>query len=529
VRTRPIPRASLVDACSDDRLLGGSVELWPKQREWLAAIAAGPRIHVLAAGRRSSKTTIGALVGVWSCTLRPELREYLRPGERGYACGVATSLRQARLFVAAARSIVERSPLLGALVESISDDQIAFTTGHSLVAFPCTARSGRGWAIHTLLLDEFAHHVTADGDSAAAEVWRALVPSSAQFQQAGRVVVASTPAGSSGLFSDLFARALSGELADARAYRATTQEANPTITAEFLATERIALGEEGFRSEYEASFEGGLGLFFSDDELREVTRKREGEILREDGRSWLLALDPSSGSEDAFAAVLVGRDARSGHEGRLLVGDVYRWQPRRGRRRRLSRHTRAERDLWFDQVLNQVAEIATRFRAGVVSDQHLPGVVQDELRKRGIANVPIRPWTSASKAAAFQSVRARIVSERISLPPHSGLLAEMRRVHRRFRSGGTSSKVEIPRLGDSHGDCAFALALGVYELERAGSGRGARLLDPSGYTIPPVAGIPQGDSPLVSTARREIYGGPMTGAERALARVGIPLWRPEGG
>jgi hypothetical protein len=67
----------------------------------------------------------------------------------------------------------------------------------------------------------------------------------------------------------------------------------------------------------------------------------------------------------------------------------------------------------------------------------------------------------------------------------------------------------------------------VHELERAGSGRGTRLLDPSGYSLPPVAGIPQGESELVAAARREIYGGPMTDTERVLERVGIPLWRPE--
>jgi len=457
-----------VDACEDERLLGASLSLWPWQRRTLAAIEAGPRLHVVAAGRRATKTTIGAAVGVHACTLRPELRERLRAGERGYAVGVATSLRQARLFVAAARSLVERSPLLAALLEFATEDELAFSTGHSLVAFPCTARSGRGWPVHTLLLDEFAHHVDALGDSNAEAVWRALVPSTAQFGEQARIVVASTPAGSAGFFADLYARASSGELEGAASYHATTQEANPTIGAEFLASERVALGEEAFRSEYEASFEGGLGLFFSDEELREIVRE-QADALPEDGRGWLLALDPSSGGGDPFAAVLVGRDARPGYEGRLLVGGVHSWKPRQGTRRKLSRRSRAERDLWLDRVLDQVAAVALRYRAGCISDQHLPGVVTDELRKRGVPRVSIRAWTSTSRAEAFQSLRARVVTERISLPDHPDLLAELRRVRRRFRAA-SSSTVEVPRLGDSHGDLALALALGVHEIDRRGVG-----------------------------------------------------------
>jgi hypothetical protein len=46
------------------------------------------------------------------------LAEHTRPGETRYAVAVATYLAQARLVVAAARSIVERSAALAALVEA---------------------------------------------------------------------------------------------------------------------------------------------------------------------------------------------------------------------------------------------------------------------------------------------------------------------------------------------------------------------------------------------------------------------------
>ena len=103
--------------------------MWPRQRVSLEAVERGPRLHPWARGRRSGKTTLAALVGLWCCLLRPELLGRLRPGERGYPVAIATNLRQARLLVRAALSIVERSPLLAELVESASEDETLFRNG----------------------------------------------------------------------------------------------------------------------------------------------------------------------------------------------------------------------------------------------------------------------------------------------------------------------------------------------------------------------------------------------------------------
>ena len=78
-RTRSI---GLLSAADDPKLL--SFPLWPKQRDLLARVGKGPRGHVWALGRRSGKTTMAALVGLWDCLLRPELDGMVRPGETPY-------------------------------------------------------------------------------------------------------------------------------------------------------------------------------------------------------------------------------------------------------------------------------------------------------------------------------------------------------------------------------------------------------------------------------------------------------------
>jgi hypothetical protein len=113
-----------------------------------------------------------------------------------------------------------------------------------------------------------------------------------------------------------------------------------------------------------------------------------------------------------------------------------------------------------------MAAVVRRFAAAVVSDQHVPGVVVDELAKRGVRNVLVRPWTTQSRTSAFQSLRGRVSTERIEIADDSQLVAELLRVQTRFRGGAAT--IDVGRAGDSHGDLAVALALAVAELDASG-------------------------------------------------------------
>lgn len=449
------PAVGLVEACEDRRLFGAALELWPRQRELLAAVEDGPRLHVWALGRRSTKTTTAALVALWCCLLRPELRERLRAGERGYAVGVATRLAQSRLLVQAAGSIVEASPLLRRELVGRTEDELVFRNGNVLAGFPCTSRGGRGWPVFCLVLDELAHFFDTEGNSAAEAVWQALVPSTAQFGELGRVIAASTPFGQGGLFADLYQRAVSGELTDAVSQHATTAEANPTIEPGFLEQER-ARDPEGFKAEYEASFVSGGAAFLEPDRVEQAVADRDA-FPAELGHSWVAGLDPAF-SSDPFGLAIVGRD-RQASDGRLVLGVARRWKTRR-RARSLKGDRRFE-----DELLDEVAEVCLAYGARVVTDQHrAPGVVE-YLRSRGLP-VSVVPMTAQSKTAAFQALRARLYLEALELYPEPVLLAELRRLRSRFAAG--QAQVVNPRVGDAHGDLAQALALAVWAHDRGG-------------------------------------------------------------
>jgi hypothetical protein len=142
------------------------------------------------------------------------------------------------------------------------------------------------------------------------------------FGDAARIIVASTPWGTEGLFARLFQQASSRELADAAAHRFTTAEMNPTITAEFLAAEQ-ARDPDTFAAEHEARFEGSGQAFLDFDRFE---AGGVDELATHAGVGWVAGLDPAF-SSDPFGLALVGRD--QGERERLVIGRVTAWKRRR--------------------------------------------------------------------------------------------------------------------------------------------------------------------------------------------------------
>ncbi len=440
------PRKGIVAACDDPQLL--NFPLWPKQRELLTAIEAGPRLHVLALGRRSGKTTMAALVALHDCLFRPHLAAYVRPGEKRYSVSVATSQKQASIFLDQARTIVEASPLLAKLVAEVRDDEIEFVNRTVIRALPATARGVRGLPVSSLLFDEAAHALDGDGNAAAEPMWRSLSPSLAQFREHGRAIVASTPFGSGGWFAELYERAAAGEIDGAAAHHATSAEINPELDADVLRTE-FERDPEGYAGEYEAKFLASGGSFIAADRIAECVADR-GELHRLDGDGWLAGLDPGFAS-DPFGLVILGRD--SPNTGRLRLAVARSWRPTRGM-------TFEQRRAIEDGVLDEVAELCAAYDVTrAVTDQHLAPAIVSNLARRGV-HVQTLPMTATTKDLIYAELRQRINDASLELYPHPDLLAELRRLRSRFQAGRSS--VVNPRAGGSHGDIAQALAVATW-------------------------------------------------------------------
>lgn len=448
----------LVEAALDPRLFG--VDLSPRQRELLEAVEADPGnlLHVWALGRRSGKTLLGAIIALHYCLLRPDLAEHVRRREKRYSVAVATNLRQSRIFVDQARSILDGAPLLSELVESVTDDAVTFKTGTVLACFPCTSRGGRGWPVQCLLLDEIAHYVDGDGNSAAEPIYRALVPSVAQFGDAARVVVASSPFGTDGLFATLYARAAAGELAGAVAQHASTAEANPRISEAFLEAERQR-DPEGFESEYLARFVAAGGSYMDAGKVAASAADRRFELAPGEAVAPIGAVDLGFIS-DQSALAIVGRDRLTPRRLRLVLARS--WKPDVG-------------PLGFGPTLDEIADVCHQHGVRqLFTDQHSATAAVEHLARRGIAATVV-PTTAQSKSQMFGDLKTRLYGGDLELYDHPDLLAELRRLETVTTPGAAS--VRIRRLGSSHGDLATALALACWKIR--GEGRRATTHNPN--------------------------------------------------
>jgi hypothetical protein len=454
VRVTPAPMIGLLEAVEDPRLIG--LALYPKQRELMEGFERTPSA-VVAAGRRGGKTTCASAVMIYDCVCRPDLDERVKRGEVRFAVAVATNLDQSRKLIETARLIVESSPVLSAMLKHSTADELLFEmpsgARSAIRSFPCSSRGARGYPISTLCMDEAHHFVTSeDGDQTADRVFNALRPATLQFGSLARVLLISSPLGTTGLFADYWKRARSGALPGWAAYQYTSKELNPSLSDEFLA----ALEEESpetFPSEYLAEFESGGSLWL--DRSRVRVDEDLHEAGPEDADSFVGALDASYAG-DSFGVALLGRKGEN-----LVLGPVRAIAPDRAVRK--SKTWEVKRDAQ-DRVTEEVVRLCREYGARTYVDQHESAAVIARARELGLA-VSVYAMDRDRKHKAFVALRTMLYSGQLVLPDHPTLLDEMMRVKVKIEQAG--AKIILPRSSSGHCDQIQALALAAVHARHA--------------------------------------------------------------
>jgi hypothetical protein len=419
--------------------------LYPRQAAILEEIYRdGIRTAVLRLGRRSGKGRVAAVVATFEATVNAPMHLAAVPaGEQIAIVVVATSQRQSRIIHRYVRAFFRR-PALSALVARDTDDEIELTNGIVIMTVPCHAASARGAAVAVVIIDEAAWFQGRDGSPLdPKEIWDALVPATAQFPER-RVLILSTPRWSTGWFADQVALALTGEFPDLRTWHATTTEMNPSIPASFLAQER-AKDPPAFRREYEAEFDSGIGAVFDGELVRAAVRQAPDFLPPVPGVRYVLAVDPAF-TGDTFAAI-VGHGQPGG---RIVVDQVHGWRGTRGH------------PVPVDATLDEIAALATVYnRARVITDQFAAQPIRQGLTARRLS-VAERPWTNESKVDAVAAVRRCLYADRLEIPNHRDLIAELVTLEQRPTPSG---RPRIAAPDRTHDDYATALLGLVLELE----------------------------------------------------------------
>jgi len=274
-----------------EKTVGLNLDEW--QRVYVDEAMATSRIAI-AACRQSGKSTVAAGFAAWFLTYNPGVLVLI----------ASKSLRQAAYFIDKIRQSVlchyDKKDLLEANKLSLT-----LPNGSTAVAIPCqNPDAGRGFSPQLVILDEAAF--------AAEDLLAVITPSLAATH--GALHMISSPNGPQGFFY----QACEGDASSVFFHMQITHEHCPRITSQFLAEERLTLGQLRFDQEYNAMFLAPEGAFFGSHAMNALFA---GEDIDLDGLDLDEAVEkmieaPPTGVDDLVAAL-----DRTDRVSRMLYGD----------------------------------------------------------------------------------------------------------------------------------------------------------------------------------------------------------------
>jgi len=198
--------------------------------------------------RQSGKSLTAALLALWTALYNDNQLILL----------LSPSLRQSgelfRSKVLELYKTLQDNNTLPVIATSQTALSLSLSNGSRIVSLPDSEGTIRGYSgVNLLIADEAAR--ISEG------LYLAVRPMLAVSQ--GRLILLSTPAGRRGFFWSAYTQG--GETWERYNVKATECQ---RISPQFLAEERIALGERFFAQEYECSFEENEASYFSYDEIQ---------------------------------------------------------------------------------------------------------------------------------------------------------------------------------------------------------------------------------------------------------------------
>jgi hypothetical protein len=229
-------------------VLNAKLDFW--QRKYMRECRERARVAI-AACRQSGKSTVTGLFVAWCLLFIP-----------GFQCLVASrSLRQASHYLNTVRQAVLSVVPRDAMVQ-LNRLSMELPNGSQIISIPCAQPdAGRGFSPHLVILDEAAF--------APEELFRAITPSLGATH--GALHMLSSPNGRQGYFFEAF----EGHAEDVYLTVRVSHSECPRITEDFLAAERIALGDLYFRQEYGAEFITPQGSFFGHSALLNLQEEED--------------------------------------------------------------------------------------------------------------------------------------------------------------------------------------------------------------------------------------------------------------
>ena len=418
---------------------------------------------LLVAGRRSGKTTVSSIVLSWLARRVLTDFEYissfhLLPGSRISILNVACDTQQAKILF---QMLIENLRRLKLAPDDTSPAQrlnLGPFDRLQIESLCSSSRTVRGRTAIGVCMDEFAHFQRTLGPFSDRAMWAAIVPSLATFGSQGLAIIATSPAGRSGVVWDLFQER--GNRPGMLALQVPTWIMNPmvprdTIDDEFIQDENLA------RQEYGAEFLAPKGRFLKQEDILACVMPADPLDLTPRARRHIHVDLGLVHDSTAIALCRLEREPLTCAENddlslldwRIIVERLDTFQGSSDRPLSLVEIEKHIVSLIADLPPESAATIQVSF------DQHQSAYLIERLKNIGIDAVLV-PATERLNQESYGLLHFLITSRHISLPDHPRLLDELAELECTPTPRGM--RVEAPSGGSD--DCADALAVCSWRL-----------------------------------------------------------------
>ena len=409
------------------------------------------------AGRRSGKDSIASAIA--AAASLGDYSALLRPGERASVLCLASDKTQARIVFRYVKAYFQTVPLLRSLIVRETEDELELSNGVEIVITANSFRAVRGRSVVCAIFDEVAFWRSDESANPDSEIYSALLPAMATFNDDAMLVGISSPYRRQGLLFDRWRDAYGKDDPDVLVVRGATRVFNPTVPQRTI-DQALARDPESAAAEWLGEWRSDIGDFI-DRELVESAID-PGVKVQPPQRTieYSAFADPSGGRGDSFTLAV----AHS--EGDVAVLDLL-----------------YERRAPFNPS-EVVAEIAAILRsygvASVTGDRYAAEWTVEAFARVGIAYQS----SERDRSALYLDALPLFTAGLVRLLDDQRLKHQVINLERRTSKSGRDRVDHAPGANDDLANaCCGALVNVVSEL-RPGLVRAADLLGDDGLPVP---------------------------------------------
>ena len=436
----------------------GFVEEWwkfdytPKEYQELVALI----------GRRSGKSYLGCFIILYEVIFGGHA-QYVEKDQEFIVPYIAQDLPTARVNMRMIGILARKVPLLASQIIDEKPNFIKFKNNLTVQIEPPRIKTGRGWAMPLVLMDEVGFWPTAEESADQdVEVLRAVSPATLQFPHK-KIIMISSPYLESGILWD-YARAgtdgrnLGNDDIEKAQYqgslvlRASTAAMENPLLTKIIKNELIkaqSADPEGFVREYLAQFVKSISSFILGSDVDKCTAKgtkaRSYKSIIESGDipSPVAVMDPAF-RQDSFAFAIFHNDRKG-----VVTMDVLKvWTPNK----------KIGYVVDPDEVMTEIGRILKEWNISVVySDQYQLEALQQIGQRLGFTVIK-NDFSNTSKAKMYGSLSNLLKTGMISLLDESIIYQQLTQLQKKRTSMGT---IQISAPENGHDDVATVVAMGA--------------------------------------------------------------------